>query len=58
MEKGRKPKQMVHGSQRGEDLMEKVVSSFKGCGEVKENADRKDSIGLDYVQVAHWQSLP
>lgn len=42
---------MVGGSQRGEDFMKKVVNSFKGCGEVKENTDRKDSIGLGYVQV-------
>lgn len=35
----KKTKAMVHGSQRGEDFMEKVVSSFKGCEEVKENVD-------------------
>ena len=30
---------MVCGGQRGEDFVKKVVNSFKGCGEVKENTD-------------------
>lgn len=36
---GRKPKPVMHGSQRGEDFMKKAINSFKGGGEVKENAD-------------------
>lgn len=38
MEKEEKPNRKVHGSQRGKDIMEKVVNSFKARGEVKDDA--------------------